>query len=646
MRGQVQIVGAADAELEHAAAPHRRAERQRHVAHAAGAEVPANAPELDVDDPPGVRLESLAGILRRVHRLIQAQRRGEHRLELGVVHQIVVRQRLLDVVEAELVELVEHACIGQAIGAVGIDAERHARQRLAHGAQRLHVPPRLDLELQPLVARRGVALGLLHRGRDAALDPDRRPHFDGSLDAAQERPQGYGRGLRLEVPEGRLEGGHRHVVPADAVERRQQLGGRSEGAPHDPRQDVVLESRPGRVRGLIAVTGNVAGGDLSVPLQPVGVRDEDDLAQILLDTETRLEAELEPYGKLAEFDPLDLHAGLQAAQYTVPEALDGRAPTIRRANPGGHRTRVNRPRVNGPPPERSRDPASGSQDTSERQDTWGIRTRELRTRRGTPTGGAAPRPPPTAFPRRCRLSLPVAFPDPASGRGASRPPGPASAARHAPRPIGMVRRSRSDRRVRPLTFGTLHARARSRWARSRSASRRSTSRRSLLHALAAPPAPPHHARSHGASVSARSTSTRSASRWARSRSASCALRFPTLRFPALGFPALALPTRGIPSQRHTLPRGLRRVLRRTALPFGRVARGGSTRSERAVSGRSSATRGRRGGQIAASFGGASGGVRRASTGPSTGASGGAGGAALDAPPERGSRWRVGRGVRR
>ncbi len=51
-----------------------------------------------------------------------------------MVDQIVVRERLFDVVETEFVELLKNARVGKAVGAVGVYGQRHVGERVADGA--------------------------------------------------------------------------------------------------------------------------------------------------------------------------------------------------------------------------------------------------------------------------------------------------------------------------------------------------------------------------------------------------------------------------------------------------------------------------------------------------------------------------------
>ena len=98
--------------------------------------------------------------------------------QLGVAAQVVLRQRLLDQQQAEVVEPGEVAGVGEAVGGVGVDLEQHVvAEALADGAHRLDVPAGLDLELDPQVAVGEVAGDGVEQRRRPSGDADatRRP---------------------------------------------------------------------------------------------------------------------------------------------------------------------------------------------------------------------------------------------------------------------------------------------------------------------------------------------------------------------------------------------------------------------------------------------------------------------------------------
>ena len=74
---EVDVVGAADAGLEHAAVPHRNAVLGAQVVQPDRFAVPADAARLDVDDPAGAGGNRVARDPDGVDRLVEADRRAQ-----------------------------------------------------------------------------------------------------------------------------------------------------------------------------------------------------------------------------------------------------------------------------------------------------------------------------------------------------------------------------------------------------------------------------------------------------------------------------------------------------------------------------------------------------------------------------------------
>ena len=106
-RGERDVVRAADARFQHAAAPHRNAGGLRDIVHALRFGEAAHAAQLDIDDAAGAQSDRLLGVMRGADAFVQADGRLQLRLQLGVIDDVVVRQRLLDHHQVELVELLQ-----------------------------------------------------------------------------------------------------------------------------------------------------------------------------------------------------------------------------------------------------------------------------------------------------------------------------------------------------------------------------------------------------------------------------------------------------------------------------------------------------------------------------------------------------------
>ena len=90
------VRGPTDAELVHAATPHRDLAGKTQVVHAPRLAQAAESTDLDVDDAAAAEVQRLAGVVDRMDALVQADRGLELRLQASVIDDVVVGQRLLD----------------------------------------------------------------------------------------------------------------------------------------------------------------------------------------------------------------------------------------------------------------------------------------------------------------------------------------------------------------------------------------------------------------------------------------------------------------------------------------------------------------------------------------------------------------------
>ena len=89
--------------------------------------------DLDVDDGTGTEVESRLGTGRRCQRFVEAKWCLQLRRKCGVVGEIIPMQWLLDVVQAELVDRVQHIEVVERVCRVGIDRQLDRGELGAHG---------------------------------------------------------------------------------------------------------------------------------------------------------------------------------------------------------------------------------------------------------------------------------------------------------------------------------------------------------------------------------------------------------------------------------------------------------------------------------------------------------------------------------
>ena len=111
---------ASDTGLQHPAAPHRNAGRLRHIVDALRLGEPAHAPQLNIDDAAGAHLNGLLGVVRGANTLVEANGGLQLGLQLRVVDDVVVRQRLFDHHQVVVVQLAQMVDIGKRVGGIRV----------------------------------------------------------------------------------------------------------------------------------------------------------------------------------------------------------------------------------------------------------------------------------------------------------------------------------------------------------------------------------------------------------------------------------------------------------------------------------------------------------------------------------------------
>ena len=299
------VGGAAEAGLEHAAAPHRDAAGDAQIVDPDRFGQAPDPTSLDVDDRAGAGVERRARGGGGGDRLVEADRRAQPAGQLGVAGDVVLGQGLFDQEEVEIVEPGEMVCVVEGVRGVGVDLQEDVG---THGRPQRHegfdVGARLDLALDPAVSLGEVALDHPHQFRPVALDPDRDAGIDRVPLAAEVLGQGTARPAQVRVEERHLHRGFGHGVALDVVEPP---------SGQDPRQQVPLEDvvSPGRVLGRV---GGFGERHALAPSLGAVARQDPDQDDVL----HRLRAERRPEGgderqlEPAELEPFDVRTQVRA----------------------------------------------------------------------------------------------------------------------------------------------------------------------------------------------------------------------------------------------------------------------------------------------------------------------------------------------
>ena len=251
-RSQRDVVRAADAALQHPAAPDRHGVAPAEVVDRQRLGEAAHPARLDVDDAAGAQGQHVLGRGGVRDRFVETDRRFQAVLQLRVPAEVVLRERLLDHQQPVGVEVRQVLGVAGRVGAVGVGHQRRVRaELLAHRADVFDVGPGPDLDLDLPVAPGQGRARLVHQRRRAVLDADG--------DAGGDRlagPADQPRQARPFAPGPQRPGPHlhrrlRHRMAADAAPEHAVDGARvadahAERARHDP----LGQGQPGRVDGL------------------------------------------------------------------------------------------------------------------------------------------------------------------------------------------------------------------------------------------------------------------------------------------------------------------------------------------------------------------------------------------------------------
>ena len=106
--------------------PHQsgNAARETQVVDGQRLRVAAHPADLQVDDSAAPEIEGLSRRAHAADALVETDRVSQRALELGVVEQVVVLERLLDHLQAVAVQEAEMVAIGERVRGVGVDRER------------------------------------------------------------------------------------------------------------------------------------------------------------------------------------------------------------------------------------------------------------------------------------------------------------------------------------------------------------------------------------------------------------------------------------------------------------------------------------------------------------------------------------------
>src|SRR4029077_3807635 len=180
LRGERDVVGAADTGLEHSAAPHRDVVVLADVVYFSGLAEPAHPANFDIHDAAGAGFDGRRGVARMPDRLVQTDGGFQFALQPGVIVDVFIPQRLLDHKKPEAIKFAQVLDLMEPIGGVGIAAQQNVRPARADPLKHVYVPARFYLHLDAAVAGSEFGINLVQQLFDGILNPD----GDAALDFA------------------------------------------------------------------------------------------------------------------------------------------------------------------------------------------------------------------------------------------------------------------------------------------------------------------------------------------------------------------------------------------------------------------------------------------------------------------------------
>ncbi len=192
---------------------------------------------------------------------------------------LILRERLLDEEQVELVELRKMLRVRQLIGGVGVDLQRNIAESVSHGPHRLDVPARLDLELDTAIAGIEVAAHGCQQLRDRAVDSNRDPAVHGGTNRAEVMRKRLAGGTQLGVEHRHLDRRLRHQMTADRTQHIRHVRGGKALPLEQPWQQVMDKHVLRALHVLGRVVRLIAGHALAPALPLVGDGlDQEDVA--------------------------------------------------------------------------------------------------------------------------------------------------------------------------------------------------------------------------------------------------------------------------------------------------------------------------------------------------------------------------------
>src|SRR5207245_73749 len=287
--GEGDVMRAADAGFEHAAAPHRNAVIAAEVVDAPRRGESAHTAQLHIDDAAGAQRNGRLRVLFGMDAFIETDRRLELALQFRVAPDIVPAERLLDHHQVVGFEFAQPRRVLESIRGIRVYHQTNLGKTPPQARHRRHIVTRLDLDLDALIAggqflvhdALEFVIAFLNADGDAASNLLER--------AADQLPQRQIFLPRLRIPYGGLDGRFGHIVSAYRGQHFPHIAGSGKFLACQRRPDEVAQDVPGGLDRLGGIRRPFAGDAFAPPGHAIGVNFDQENAPVGGAPEARLE---------------------------------------------------------------------------------------------------------------------------------------------------------------------------------------------------------------------------------------------------------------------------------------------------------------------------------------------------------------------
>ena len=222
----------------------------------------ADARRLQIQDAERPHLQRDIQIAGRLDALVQADARLQALLQKAVLVDVIVRKRLLNHQQIELIQLRQMLGICDCVIAVGIEHQQDIGELGSHRPRHFDIPAALNLQLDaPVTLFQAIAHDRhrrFQRWLDADADADRRPPlgFMPSRRVLREAiRQPHVVALGEGIPNRRFQASPRMMIAAEAPYQRRKLARVADGHAESGRRHELRQHVPRRLGCLATVAG-------------------------------------------------------------------------------------------------------------------------------------------------------------------------------------------------------------------------------------------------------------------------------------------------------------------------------------------------------------------------------------------------------